>query len=97
MTWEINAFNIAIKLTTDLGLRISLGLQNYRSSAQVVIITNLSLANSGDQGSAILKLTIPQSYLAIPDAVDKHYLLKCKSTSYLSKPRTVEGYCLVRW
>ena len=68
---------------TDLGLRTSLGLQNYHSSAQVVIITNLSLANSGDRGSAFLKLTIPQSYIAIPDAVDGfYYLLKCKSTSY---------------
>ena len=62
---------------TDLDLRISLGLQNYRSSARVVIITNLSLANSGDRGSAILELTIPQSYLAIFDAVDGYYLLKC--------------------
>ena len=52
---------------TDLDLRISLGLQNYHSSAQVVIITNLSLANSCDLGSAILKIKhiTPQSYLAI--------------------------------
>ena len=81
---------------TDLGLCISLGFQNYYSSAQVVKITNLSSANSGDRGSAVLKLTIPQSYLAIPDAVDGYYSLKCKSTSYLSKPHTVEGYCLVK-
>ncbi len=35
--------NIQLKPMTDLGLRILLGLQNYKSSAEIMIITNTQL------------------------------------------------------
>lgn len=82
---------------TNLGLCILLKLQNYHFSSQVVIITNLSLANLCNRGNIVLKLIISQSYLAIFNAIDGYYLIKYKCTSYLSKPLTLEGYCLIKW